>query len=192
MNIVNFKNTVVGNIYVTQGGLAEDGNGNIFPWGYERIRLLRKGRRKNQNFFIVETPWGTELELHEDYVLYNTTETVPRSEHKMIGMHQQPLQYIPFKTALTQGICKIGDDYPNMEIHDGSLEDIQEKFYRSIVNFCNKPVKLAEVAQHFAVEYQQMRYHIETIPKRDIGGHYYKLRRGRKNGQITIQFIKVI
>lgn len=160
MDIIKFENAEIGRVYVSQGGLAKNIQGNNIPWGYERVKLLRKETRDNYNYYIVETPWGTELEISGNYPLCETPETDVFSEHGIIKVYKSII-HIPFKNAVQRGICKIKDQPDNL----------REK----ITNYFNVPRKIADAARYFNIPYPRLRGYIQSIEKSGIKGINYKI-----------------
>ncbi len=169
MGDVQFKNTKVDQIYVTQGGLVTDQQGNTLPWGYERVQLIRKNDQTST--YIFKTPWGTELEVRGDYILYNTPENTIYSEHKMIGLHEGcSIQYISFDDALKKGICTI-------RIPKTTQKPLNKNddFRQNIINYFSTPRKIAEGAKNFNLSYQRMRWYLKYIQKNKINDIKYIL-----------------
>ena len=175
MGIVQFKDAKVGQIYVTQGGLISDQQGNVFPWGYERVQLIQKN---DQMFsYVFKTPWGTELEVRGDYILYNTPEDMIYSEHKIVGLHERySIQYIPFDDAVKKGICTIRtpSKIPLLKLLDNNLR-------QDIVNYFSTPQKITDGAKNFNLTYQRIRWHLKYIQKNGINGITYIISKSVSN-----------
>lgn len=183
MSIVMFADAKVGQVYVTQGGLVEDLQGNKIPWGYERVRLIHKD--KQNNLFIFATPWGTELSVRGDYIIYDTPEDVVRNEHPMVGNHKgHTVTYIPFDEAVKKGICSI--DIPSSPTSQSS-----DNIRQNIVNYFSTPQKVADAAKHFNLQYPRMRSHLQYIIKNGVNGiQYTAIEDIAEDGKKTIQLIK--
>jgi hypothetical protein len=165
MGIIKFENARVGEIYVTQGGLVQDIDGNILPWGYERVQLIKKDR--NKQIFIFKTPWGTEVEINGDYILYDTPETSIRSEHKMIRLHKgDTIQRITFDEALEQGFCTLEI---NPQVEKSSQLDVRQ----NIINFFSTSQKIADCAYTLNIQYPRVRAYIQSIIKNGFNGIKY-------------------
>ena len=183
VNVIAFKDARVGRIYVTQGGLIEDAQGNKLPWGYERVRLIKKDTVRR--LYIFETPWGTELEVSENYTIHATPESDIRSEHKMIGLHKgYTIQRIPFDKAVKEGICVIDGTQSSQNNSDNDIR-------QQIANYFNVSQKITDAAKFFNLQYPRMRSHVEYIKKNGISGVKYRVLEGiADDGKKTIQLTK--
>lgn len=165
MGIVKFENAQVGKIYVTQGGLVQDEEGNVLPWGYERVQLIKKD--KSKQIFTFKTPWGTEVEINGDYILYDTPEISIRSEHKMIRLHKSgTIQRISFDEALKKGFCTLES---NLQIESSSQLDIRQ----DIINFFSTSQKIVDSVRALNIPYPRVRAYIQSIIKSGFNGIKY-------------------
>jgi hypothetical protein len=185
LNIVKFEDAQVNTVYVTQGGLITDTQGVQFPWGYERLRLIRKDT-KNQ-FYVFTTPWNTQIEIKGDYIIYMTPEDHIFSEHKMIGIYESvSIEYIPFNEAVKKEICSL---QISQEIPD---EDEPVNIRQAIINYFIIPRKIGDAAKHFSIPYPHIRNHLKMIEKNGFNGIKYKMIENlADDGRKIVQFMQV-
>lgn len=207
--IVKYEDLIAGCIYVTRGGLITLPDGVVTGWGYDRLKIIKKynsltsGRK-----ILVQTPWGTEMELPEDYPLEKTSETRAKSEFKLVGRFLKR-ETIPFEEAVKRGICKEQDILPS-SIEETETEEVSnnsrkpssqvklrksatenEELYQKFIDYFSKPRKMVDAVKHFGIQYQKVRYTIMNIKKDGLNLSRFELKQGNEDGKTTFQLVKV-
>lgn len=110
------KDTVIGKVYASRGGTFKDVGGQVRSWGYDRIRVKSISDKK----VVVETAWGTEVNIPIDYILYSTPEEELKGTPPAIkGRDSGETVELTFEEAISKGYEKV-----NVKINP---EDIERK-----------------------------------------------------------------
>lgn len=162
---------VEGKIYVTRGGLAKTAT-KVVVWGYERVRILKKF----EDGVLVETTWGSELEITTEDILYSTQETEVRSEFPLVVAYLGKID-IPFTEALSRGLCK------EKLTHCARL-------YENIITTFVRPQKITEAMALFDVSYYRVHGVLHRIKDKGYNQKRYKLIHEKRNK--TFQLVEVL
>ena len=172
---VKFTDIVVGQVYVTRGGIAViNKSGKTVNWGYDRVLVTGK----NDTKLVVQTPWGTSCILKNNYPLFATHETEVRYEFKLVTTYISK-QEIPFDVALHRGICT--------EIVSPKKIEINDPFLRKLIKYFATPQLIGSAAKKFGESYQKIRYLIGKVEK--IEG--YKVIQQNGANKRTVHIIEV-
>ena len=176
--IVKYEDLIVGCIYVTKGGLVTLPDGVVTGWGYDRVKVLKKYNSiTSERKILVQTPWGTEIELSDNYPLEKTTEIYTKSEFRLIGRFLKK-ETLSFDEAIKRGICKEQDilhvseestteetkNNPQPPKHKGKKSATENnELYQKFIDYFSKPRKMVDAVKHFGLAYQKVRYIIMNI-----------------------------
>lgn len=203
---VKLNELIVGNIYVTKGGLLTFATGEQFPWGYDRVKFIKY----TEQGILVHTPWGSECALAPDYPLFETKETLIRSEFPLRGVHETR-ETIPFDKALELKICKeLSKKEVRKQLHNAntsiSTNTVQNKqtpsksktgevatdiFTQDFIKYFEDYKTLAEAAKHFKISYQKVRYTLKKIKNKGYQTNRFSIVKMKQKGKTASKIIKV-
>jgi len=188
---------IVGKIYVTKGGLLTFITGEQVPWGYDRVKFIKY----TENGLLVHTPWGSECALVADYPLFETKETMVRSEFPLRGVHKTR-EVIPFDKALELKICKelskkeLRKLSKEAEIAQSSQSSVKVgeiahgDFMQEFIKYFSDYKTFAEAAKHFKTSYQKIRYTLKKIKNKGYQAKRFTVVEMKQNGKTVSKIIK--
>lgn len=104
------KDTTVGEVYVTQGGVTYTKNGKRLSWGFDRVKIVCI----EPTFVKVITPWQTEVDLPTNYQMYTTNEKNVKMRFitHLTSRDRTKTKLLTFAEALELGLEQLGDEKP--------------------------------------------------------------------------------
>jgi len=191
MPIVTHTDLKIGHIYVVQGGLVTiqvtESTTQTLGWGYDRVKFAKI----ENNYIVVDTPWGSKCLLPLDYPLYSTIERHMRSEFPIRGAHKSR-KVIPFDEALKLNICKELDNTKIKTLPNNVTSKIIGKrphgqestnvFIEELIKYFKTAQTLSSAATHFNVKYQKIRYLIKNIKDRGYNSQRFNVVNTKEKG----------